>query len=161
MKRFDFRLERLLGLEKQMEQLAEQRQHQARAVFEAATAEVLRAEMRLEEAGSGGMEELRQDAALGSWQTRSELRVVLEQAVTIANKHANVSFQRLQAAHLERTRIATKVESLNHLRQEQLRVHRIEVARREYAQLDEVGMRRWLDGANTRRDGESPQGDEG
>ena len=152
MKRFEFRLERILQMKKKLERLAELDQQRARAEFEAATARIVLAEERVSEAGSGGLEALRKSAALGSWQTRYELVASLEQEVTTAREQATHSQQLLLVAQLARTRIATEVEVLDRLRQDQFRTHREEVARREYEQLDEVGLRRWLAGANTESD---------
>ena len=160
MKRFDFRLERLLGVKKKLEQLAEQRQRQAQADLEKAMGEARRAEARFEDAGPKGLEGLRRDAALGAWQMRQEVVAVLGQAVTAANKHASVCLQRLKAAEVDRTRIATEVASLKHLRQEKLEAYRLEATRREYEQLDEVGMRRWLAGATGRGENDSPREDD-
>ena len=157
MKRFEFRLERILQMKKKLERLAELHQQRARAEFEAATARVDLAEQRVSEAGSGGMDALRKAAALGSWQTRYELVASLEQEVTTAREQANHSQQLLLVAQLARTRIATEVEVLDRLRQDQFRTHREEVTRREYEQLDEVGMRRWLAGVNTESDSISTQ----
>ena len=157
MKRFEFRLERILQMKKKLERLAELDQQRARAEFEAATARIVLAEERVSEAGSGGLEALRKSAALGSWQTRYELVASLEQEVTTAREHANHSQQLLLVAQLARTRIATEVEVLDRLRQDQFRTHREEVSRREYEQLDDVGLRRWLAVVNTESDSTSTQ----
>ena len=102
MKRFQFRLERILQMKKKLERLAELYQERARAEFEAATARVDLAEQRVSEAGSGGLDALRKAAALGSWQTRYELVAILEQEVTTAREHASRFQQLLLVAQIAR-----------------------------------------------------------
>ena len=157
MKRFDFRLERLLTVKKQMERLAEQRQQQARAEFEVATAEIAKAQGRVEEAGSGGIEMLRQAATLGCWQARYERVASLELLVVAALDQAASFQERLRVAGMIRTRIASEVEALEHLRQKHAKNHRADVLRHQYEQVDEVGMRRWTAGAKDGNGGESSQ----
>ena len=161
MKRFEFRLERLLQIKKQLERMAEHRQQQAQVEFEAATGRVVLAERRVSEAGSGGLEALHRAAEIGLWQTRYEFVAVLEQAVTAAQKNAKEFLQRLLAAKLARTQVAKEVEVLIRLRHERLSIHREEVKCEEYARLDEIGMRRWLANSNTEGGGGSTQEDDG
>jgi hypothetical protein len=156
MKRFDFRLERLLSVKRRLERLAEQRQQQARAEFEAAMAEATEAQRRVEEEGSGGLEVVRKTATLGSWQAQFELVASLERLASAARERAAASFERLRAADLARTRIASEVEALEHLRERYAKIHQTQVSREQYEQLDEIGMRRWLAGVKG-EDGESTQ----
>jgi flagellar export protein FliJ len=143
MKRFDFRLERLLSVKKRLERLAEQRQQQARAEFDAAMAEATRARGRVEEASSGGLEMARKAATLGCWQARAELIASLERLAAAARERAATFLERLRAADLDRTRIASEVEAIEHLRERYADIHHTELLRRQYEQLDEIGLRRW------------------
>ncbi len=148
MKRFYFPLDRLLNAKRQLERLAEQRQQHARAVFEAAREEVVRAESRVTEAAGGGLETLRESAALGMWQARYEQVAALGKALTTAQAQARQAEEQLKSASLARARIASEVEALLHLRRQQWQAH-VEVAeRRRQEQLDEIGMRRWLEARN-------------
>ena len=86
---------------------------QARVAFEAARAEVVRAESRMAEAAGGGLESLRQSAALGMWQARYEQVAALGKAQTAAQAQARQAEEQLQAASLARARIASELEARN------------------------------------------------
>ena len=77
---------------------------------------------------------------LGMWEARYAQVAALERAVARCSKGAarNAEHQ-LQAANLARTRIATEVEALKHLRRKQWQSHKEEAARRTQEQLDGSG----------------------
>jgi flagellar FliJ protein len=160
-KRFHFPLERLLNAKRQLERLAEQRQQQARAAFEAACAEVARAESRVAEAAGGGLGSLRQSAALGMWQARYEQVAALGKVLAAAQAQARQAEVQLQAASLARARIASEVEALIHLRRQQWQAHVKMAERHRQEQLDEMGTRRWLEARNSTGGSDSSRREEG
>jgi hypothetical protein len=149
--RFEFRLERVLKLKKQREWLAELRQKQARAALDAARAAVAALNEQVARSAAALEAGLAGAAHDASWLARHEhalrLRPVLELAEAKA-RQADVQYQEASAA---RTRIATEVEALLHLRRQQWQAHRAAVLKAQQEQLDEVGMRLWRAGQDGSR----------
>jgi len=158
-KRFRFSLERVLAVKRRLERQAEMRQQQARAVFEAALAEVARAEARVAQAAGGGEAAYREAVSLGTWQARYEQLAALEQVLESARGQARNAERQLQEASLVRARIGKEVEALLFLRRQQWDRHQEELARRAQEHLDEVGTRRWLAAGRAAKEGE-PKGEE-
>lgn len=159
-KRFHFRLERLLKVKQQQERLAEQRQELARAAFEVARAEVVRAEERVADAGGGGLAALQQSAAIGAWQARYEQVAALGRALEAARRRAQFMEQQFEETRQARAKIATEVEALLLLRRQQWECHQEEGERRAQDLLDDVGLRRWLAAQARAGDNDAPQGEE-
>jgi hypothetical protein len=63
-------------------------------------------------------------------------------------RQADVNYQQASAA---RTQIATEVEALRHLRQQEWQAHRLATLKDQQEQLDEVGMRLWRAGQDGAR----------
>lgn len=137
MKRFEFSLERVLQVKKQRERLAEMLQQQARLAFDAAQAEV--------DALHAQLARLAQPDGPLSWMARQQQAALVSQAVERAEGRAAQARARLEEAGRARARIATEVEALAHLRQQQWQAFRREQQNAQQAQLDEFGLRRWLD----------------
>lgn len=137
MKRFEFSLERVLQVKKQRERLAELQQQQARFAFNTAQEEVLAWHAQLAHLA-------RPDGVL-SWMARQQQAALVSQSVERAEQRAAHARQRLEEAIRARARIATEVEALAHLRQQQWQEFRRQQQGAQQAQLDEFGLRRWLD----------------
>lgn len=143
MKRFQFRLERVLRLKEQRERLAELRQQQARLAVEAARARVSLLQEELTRAARSLQDKVGRAAASGEWVAGAEHTARLGKALGAAEADVRRADEDLRAAAVERTRVATEVEALLHLRQEAWQVHHEEAQRDEQERLDELGMRRW------------------
>lgn len=144
MKRFEFRLESVLKWKKRREWLAQLRQRQARATLDKALAvvHVLQAQLaqsaRLFEAALGSQ----RDLASGFEQQQQS--VLIGRLLETAEAEARTAEQHYQEASTIRTQMATEVEALLFLKKQRWEEYRKEAARAQIAELDELGMRRWL-----------------
>lgn len=145
MKRFHFRLERVLSLKKQRERLAEIRQQQARALWEAARAECVRIEEELARTAANTTEKLREAAALGTWQVHYEQTARLGELLTAAQKRLDEAEKLLQETNRLRIQATQEVEMLRDLRAKEWHNYRKETARQQQNKLDELGLQRWLE----------------
>ena len=143
MKRFLFRLERVLKLKQQRERLAELRQQQARQLVEAARAEVSRLTEQLQQTAGALRGKGAGPVPAGTWIAHYVHSAQLGQALESAEVHVQRALQRLQEAAAQRTKIAQEVEALQHLRGQQWQEHSQDMMRAEQVRLDELGMRRW------------------
>jgi flagellar protein FliJ len=86
------------------------------------------------------------------WMAAYELSERLGQQIVSAEVDLESAEQRLADARRERVQIATEVEALRTLRQQQWETWRQEVAQADQERLDELGLRRWMS-AQTARSG--------
>ena len=143
MKRFEFRLERVLKVKQQRQRLAELRQQQARARLNAAQAVVAALQGEIRETAAAVE---RSVGANGRqlWMALYERSRILGQALEAAEVKVQQAQEELSKADAWRRQIATEVEALLNLRQQQWQGYCQEVARAQQEQLDELGLRRWL-----------------
>ena len=146
MQRFEFRLERVLKLKRQREWLAELRQRQARAALDAARAEVTAILDQIARSAAVLQDGLAAAGRDASWLSRHQQSLRLGGLLELAEAKARQADVRYQEASAARTQIATEVEALQHLRQEEWHDYRLGVLRAQQDQLDEVGMRKWRAG---------------
>jgi flagellar export protein FliJ len=144
MKRFQFRLERVLSLKERHERLAEMRQQQARAQWDAARAECIRIEEELAQTTASAAQRLRQAAALGTWQAHYEQAAALDDLFAAAQRRVVEAEKLLQEANRLRIQASLEVETLRDLRAREWREYREQVARHRQNNLDELGLQRWL-----------------
>jgi hypothetical protein len=133
-------------LKKHHQRLAEQRQAEACAVLDAARAEVAAIREQVSRAAAAlaaGLGEAGQD---GSWLARHQQAVRFGPVLELAEARERQADVRYQEASAARTQIATEVEGLLHLREQEWQAHRQAVSRARQEQLDEVGMRLWRAG---------------
>jgi len=145
-RRFEFRLEQVLKVKQQHERLAELRQQQARFRLEATQAEVAAVQRQIQELAVALDKGIHGAAEQQLWMAHYQRSRVLGQSLTAAEDRVQHAQQELDQADVRRKQLATEVEALLHLRQEQWQAHRQEVARAQQEHLDELGMRRWLTG---------------
>jgi flagellar FliJ protein len=145
-KRFEFRLEQVLKVKRQQERLAELRQQQARFRLEATQAEVAAVQRQIQELAAALDKGIQGAAEQQLWIAHYQRSRVLGQSLTAAEDRVQRAQRELDEADVRRKQIATEVEALLHLRQEQWHAYRQEVARAQQEHLDELGMRRWLTG---------------
>jgi len=142
-KRFQFRLERVLKLKEQRERLAELRQQQARLAVEKARARVAALQEELTGAATVMRGKMGRATTTGEWLAGADHSARLGKALEAAEADVLKTEQDLRVAAAERTRIATEVEALLHLRKEAWQAHSEETRQAEQERLDELGMRRW------------------
>jgi flagellar protein FliJ len=145
-RRFEFRLENVLKLKRQRQRLAEQQQLRARAALDAARAEAAAIREQIARIATALAVGLAGAVRDGSWLRQHEQALRLGPRLELAEDTARLADVRYQEASAARTQIATEVEALQHLREQQSQAHRLDVLRAQQEQLDEVGMRKWRAG---------------
>lgn len=143
MKRFYFRLQRVLSLKEQRERMAELRQQQARAGLEAIRAECIHIEDEMQRLATDAAARLRESATLGTWQAHYEQAAFLSDVLTAAQRRAAEAEAQLQEANRLRIQASLEVEALRSLRTREWQDYRKEAARQQQNNLDELGLQRW------------------
>lgn len=143
MRRFDFSLDRVLRLKRQVLRLAELRQRQAHADHAAAAAEVERLARGLDDAAEALGRDVGRPLPAAAWLGRAEQAARANRLLEAAHAAARATAERLRAADRVRAQAATEVEALVQLRDHRLREFHRAVGRAEQADLDAVGLRRW------------------
>lgn len=153
MKRFEFSLDRLLKVKRQLERLAELEQLRAREALDRARAvlEDLRAQLtRVSEQFTASVGRA---MTPHQWSAAADLSERLGQSIRISEQEVEQAEQMLIAAAEHRAQIATEVEALDTLRRQQWEQWQQEAQRADQDRLDELGLRRWLqardEGGNT------------
>lgn len=144
MKRFQFRLQRVLALKEQRERLAELRQQQARTRWDDARTECLRIEEQLTQTTANAARRLREAAVLGTWQAHYEQAAALGELLAAAQRRLIEAEKLLQEANRLRIESALEVETLRDLRAREWQDYRKQAARQQQNNLDELGLQRWL-----------------
>lgn len=142
MKRFEFSLDRLLKVKKQLERLAELEQGRARDAADQARARVADFRAQLDRVADqyavGRAMTPTQWAGAADWSER------LGRSIRAAEDEAAAAEAKYAAAAQERATLATEVEALTTLRQQQWDKWRQEAKAADQDRLDEVGLRRWM-----------------
>ena len=143
MKRFQFRLQRVLKLKQQRERQAELVQQKARLALEQARGEVRVLAERLAESAAAIEKDIGQTIPPDSWMARYHHAAQIGRALEAAEARARHAEERLQEAQRKRARIATEVEALRTLERQEWDKHIDESKRSQQENLDEIGLRRW------------------
>ena len=143
MRRFRFRLERVLRVKRQKEKQAELRTVQARAVVDAARKEVATlCEIMVQTAAAI-------EASVGDqvqphlWLARQQHAAQIGEAIGQAEQREQQAKRRLREAETARAQVAKETETLVNLRKQQCDHHRVEAARNDQNQIDAVALQRW------------------
>ena len=142
MKRFDFRLAKLLKYHQQRQKQADLALHRASLDRDAAQNEVthlheqIENACRLNEAVGKPIEPTRREQSL-----RHAEQIC--QTLQVAEEKFKVAERCFREAQSQRTAITQDVEMLLHLRTRELSEHQDEIARRQQIELDDVVMKRW------------------
>lgn len=144
MKRFDFRLARVLKLKRQQAWLAEQRQKQARAVLDTAQARVTDLEGQLAQTAASLVGHLGHTVDSSAWIARYEHSMQIEWALDVAEARVQEAFAKWQETVAKQTQMRQEVEALLHLRRQQWQAYQREVSLEQQEHLDELSMRRWM-----------------
>lgn len=142
MKRFQFRLESLLGLRRQKDRLAEARQLRARQAWEAARTEVETLLGQLVESAAVIEARLGQTIGTDLWLAQYQHMTMLRLAVDRAEARAKRASAEFEEANRRRRITATELEALQLLREEQWQEHRHEAAQSEQKWLDDAYLHR-------------------
>lgn len=143
MKRFEFSLDRLLRVKRQLEHLAELEQRRAQEAAEQARARL--AEFRDQLARISD----RYAAAVGramtpqQWASAYDMTERLGRSIHVSEEDVARAEQKLLAAAQERAQLATEVEAISTLRRQQWERWRQEAQKADQDRLDEVGLRLW------------------
>ncbi len=163
MRRFHFRLERVLQWKQQRQRQAEIRQQQAQWVLAAAKTATEQLSARLVQAAQALEAQIGQPIPVASWLARQDHGAQIRRALETAEADVQLANQKLQEAEALRTQIATEVEALLVLRQRQWQAYQEEAVHTEQNRLDELGLRRWQKaqgddafGARARNEGQHP-----
>ncbi len=145
MKRFEFSLDRLLKVKRQLERLAELEQLQARTEVEKFRATLLELQTQLDRV-AGRLTTQDGQSTTGSpheWAAIADLSRRIGESIEESERGVAVAEQRLAAASQERATVAMEVEALVTLREQQWDHWRREALQADQDRLDEQGLRRW------------------
>jgi flagellar export protein FliJ len=143
-RRFHFRLERVLRLKQQRQHLAELRLQQARLTLDAAQARVRALEVQLALAAEVVREQMTMGpTSSGAWLAANAHTAHLSRSIQDAVAKVEKAEQDMQVAAAIRVQRAVEAEALLHLRDNAWEEHREESMAGEQRRLDEEGLRRW------------------
>lgn len=148
MRRFRFSLDRVLKVKQQREKLAEVRVAQALAAAELARQAVAGVRQEIVTASLAMQQRVGRVLTGDVWAAAFDHSDRLNAALVRAEAVLREAETRLEEAVQARRQIATEVEALKTLRQQQWEQHRDEVQKAEQERLDEIGLRGWQE--NTR-----------
>ena len=143
MKKFEFHLDGLLRVKRQLENLAELEQQKAQMRVAEAAAKVTALSDQLAKASDHMAGRVGHAMAAGEWATAFSRAEQLGKQIAAAKQEVLAAQQVLESARRERVQVATEVEALSTLRGQQWEQWRQEVAKADQERLDELGLRRW------------------
>jgi flagellar protein FliJ len=152
-KKFEFHLDGLLRVKRQLEHLAELEQQKAQQRVADAAARVTSLTDQLAKASDHMAGRVGQAMAAGEWAAAFERADRLGEQIAAAKADVLAAEQVLDTARRERVQVATEVEALSTLRGQQWEQWRQEVAAADQERLDELGLRRWMAAQATARIG--------
>jgi flagellar FliJ protein len=150
-KRFEFNLDGMLRVKRQLERLAELEVQKAQQRVADAVARVHALTDQLAKASDRISARVGQAMAAGEWAAAFERADRLGQQIAAAKNDLTTAEQALESARRERVQVATEVEALSTLRGQQWEQWRQEVAAADQERLDELGLRRWMAAAQANR----------
>jgi flagellar export protein FliJ len=143
LRRFHFRLERVLKLKQQRQHLAELREQQARLNLDAAQARARALDEELAQAAQALCLQVTGPLSSGAWLAASAHTAHLSRAMQDAALQVGKAAKAVREAEATRIQRATETEALLHLRLSAWEEHRDEAVGSEQKRLDEEGLRRW------------------
>lgn len=142
MKRFQFRLDKVLRLKQQKDRQAELRQISARQAWETAQQEVDSLYERLVRSASAVEARIGQTIETNSWIAQYQHLTQVRLAADVAEANAKRAMKALEEANRIRRITAVELESLQILRKQQWQEYRKEGALAEQLRLDDVYLHR-------------------
>lgn len=145
MKRFEFSLERLLKVKRQLERMAEMEQARAAREVAEARSKLDSLKNRLVEISRSLEGSVSRGVVPGLWLNVYAMSEKLSQEIEAAEAKVVVAEEALSVIAKRRATASTEVEVLSSLRGQRYEEWRQESAAKVQEQLDEVTMRRWMD----------------
>lgn len=143
MKRFEFSLDRLLRVKKQLEHIAELEQRRAQDATEKARAHLQSLRDQLDRIADHISASVGRAMAPQHWASAAEMTERVGQSIQASEREVAAAEQRLHAAAQERAQLATEVEALSTLRRQQVEKWQQEAQKADQNQLDELIQQRW------------------
>ncbi len=143
MKKFEFHLDGLLRVKRQLENLAELEHQKAQMRVAEAVAKVTALSDHLARASDHMAGRVGHAMAAGEWATAFSRAEQLGRQIDAAKQDVLATELALESARRERVQVATEVEALSTLRGQQWEKWRQEVAAADTERLDELAMTRW------------------
>ncbi|HEY1188709.1 MAG TPA: flagellar FliJ family protein [Gemmata sp.] len=142
MKRFEFSLDRLLRVKKQLERLAELEQQRAQEATERARATLQGLRDQLDRISDRISASVGRVMAPQQWASASGMAERVGVSIRESEQEVQAAEQRLIAAAQERAQLATEVEALSTLRRQQAEKWQLEAQKYDQNQLDEMIQQR-------------------
>ncbi len=146
MKRFEFSLDRLLRVKRQLERVAELEQLRAQEATERARAELQALHDQLARISDRFSASIGRAMIPSQWASASDMAERLGHSIHRSENEVSQAEQKLLAAAQERAQLATEVEAISTLRRQQWEQWKQEAQRADQDRLDEVGLRIWRTG---------------
>ncbi len=143
MKRFEFSLDRLLRVKRQLERLAELEQQRAQAALEQARTTLQGFRDQLTRVSDQFSAAIGRAMPSLQWAFASDMAERLGRSIGQSEQEVAAAEQKLFAAAQERAQLATEVEAIATLRRQQWELWRQEAQKADQDRLDEVGLRLW------------------
>lgn len=143
MKQFEFSLDRLLKVKRQLERLAELEQARAREAADRARTNLQDLRDQLSRVSDQLNASVGRPMAPFQWTAVCDMADRLGQSIHASEQEVEAADEKLRAASQERAQLATEVEALDNLRQQQWTQWRQGAQKVDQDRLDELGMRQW------------------
>jgi flagellar FliJ protein len=142
-KRFEFSLDRLLRVKRQLERLAELEQRRAQDAVERARAVLEGLRDQLARISDQFAAAVGRAMTPQQWASASDMTERLGHAIHLSEEEVSRAEQKLHVAAQERAQLATEVEAISTLRRQQWELWKQEAQKADQDRLDEVGLRLW------------------
>ncbi len=143
MKRFEFSLDRLLRVKRQLEHVAELEQLRAQHAVEIARATLGGLQDHLTRISDQFSASIGRAMAPQQWAGASVMAERVGQSIRASEQEVAEAEKQLHSAAQERAQLATEVEALATLRRQQLEKWQQEAQKADQETLDELVQRRW------------------
>lgn len=143
MKRFEFSLDRLLRVKKQLEHIAELEQRRAQEATERARATLRALRDQLDRISDQISASVGRTMAPQQWASAAVMAEHVGVSIQASEQEVATAEQRLHVAAQERAQLATEVEALSTLRRQQVEKWQYEAQKADQNQLDELIQQRW------------------
>lgn len=143
MKRFEFSLDRLLRVKRQLERVAELEQQRAQEATDRARAHLQALRDQLDSISDRISASVGRVMVPQQWAAAAGMAERVGASIQASEREVAAAEQRLLAAAQERTQLATEVEALATLRRQQAEKWQQEAQKYDQTQLDELVQQRW------------------
>lgn len=155
MKRFEFSLDRLLQVKRQLERIAELEQNRAREAVDAARNELQHLHDQLRRVSDHFESSIGRALSPSQWSAATNLSERLGDSIQVSQREVDHRESELLVKSRERAQLATEVEALDTLRRQQWDQWKREAQVADQERLDEFVQREWM---ARERDAELPAG---